>query len=89
MKKIYSAFTYIRLWIILLGIPLILVEWLSPGLFDFSALFGHIRIFGTELTVYLQLIVVGSELGEHILKLKEARFHLFNARLMPIIRRMR
>lgn len=89
MKKFYSVFKYIRLLIIIFGIPFILIELIRPGLLDFSGLWGDTYIFGAHIELIVQVIVVGSEVTERILKLKEARFYLFSPWIVLAFRRLK
>lgn len=78
-KKLFTTWKMIRISTLILGIPVILVQLVRPELVPhYSTLAGFIP--GTSSQYLIEWVVVGSELTERVLKLKQARFYLFSAR---------
>lgn len=77
----------IRITTLILGIPVILIQLIRPELVpDYSTLAGVVP--GTPSKYLIEWVIVGSELTERILKLKQARFHLFSPLMNVTIKRM-
>lgn len=89
MKKFYSVLKALRMLTLLLGIPVILIEVFNPCLLDFSDLLGNTSILGISSEYFIQVFIVGGELGERIWRLKEVKFHLFSPLMALTIKRVR